>query len=186
MIGGNSHEANLVAENPAVAKAAVGGAYDELLAASKEHPTRAGASSDMITETLSTQPSRYMAQKSAEAGLPTWSYHFDQVPLSERPGTKGTNHGGELAYVFGTRIDKEAWDDEDRKVSQLIGDYWVRFAKTGDPNGAGAPRWEPVTKTASPYMNFDANPRTVQPTPLEDKIEAAVATVAEKTWDASK
>ncbi|MBS0363473.1 MAG: carboxylesterase family protein [Proteobacteria bacterium] len=184
MIGGNSHEASLVGENTAVAKGALGPAYDALLAASKDHPTRAGAESDLITESLSTQPSRYMAQRNAEAGLPTWSYHFDQVPMSERPGTKGTNHGGELAYVFGTRVDKETWDDEDRKVSQLIGDDWVRYAKTGDPNGPGAPRWAPVTKTASPYMNFDAGPKTQQPTPLEDRIEAAVVAVAEKAWDA--
>ena len=67
-----------------------------------------------------------------------------------------------------------------------MGDYWTNFAKTGDPNGGGAPHWAPVTKTASPYMHFDAAPHTEQPTPLEDKIEAAVLAVAEKAWDAQK
>ncbi|HEY3951577.1 carboxylesterase/lipase family protein [Phenylobacterium sp.] len=186
MIGGNTHEASLVGENVAVAKQGLGGAYGELLAASREHPTKAGAESDLITESLSTQPSRYMAQRNAAAGLATWSYHFDQVAASERAKAKGTDHGGELSYLFGTRIDRETWDDTDRKVSQMMGDYWVRFAKTGDPNGAGAPAWAPVTKAASPYMDFDASPHTAQPTPLEDRIEAAVVAVAEKAWDAGK
>ena len=186
MIGGNSHEASLVGENVLVAKAGLGPAYPELLEAAKAHPSKAGAESDLITESLSTQPSRYLAQRNAAAGLPAWSYYFDQVAGSDRAKAKGTDHGGELSYLFGTRIDQETWDDTDRHVSQMMGDYWVRFAKTGDPNGAGAPRWEPVTKAAAPFMHFDANPHTEQPTPLEVRIEAAALAIAEKAWDAGK
>ena len=67
-----------------------------------------------------------------------------------------------------------------------MGDYWLRFAKTGDPDGEGAPRWEPVTRTGSPEMVFDAHPHTAQPTALEEKIEAAALAVAEKAWDAAR
>ncbi len=185
MIGGNSHEASLFRENVAGAKAALGAAYPELLDAARAHPTRAGAESDLITQSLAIQPSRYLAQKNAALGLPAYSYYFDQVAGSDRDKAKGTDHGGELSYLFGTRIDKEVWDDQDRHVSQLMGDYWVRFAKTGDPNGVGAPVWGAVTKTASPYMDFDAQPHTAQPSPLETKIEAAALAVATKAWDAA-
>jgi para-nitrobenzyl esterase len=186
MIGGNSHEASLVGENVAVAKAGLGAAYLELLTAAKEHPTKAGAESDLITESLSTQPSRYLAQRNAASGLLAYSYYFDEVAGSDRAKAKGTDHGGELSYLFGTRIDKEVWDETDAHVSQLIGDYWTRFAKTGDPNGAGAPRWQPVTKTVSPFMHFDAQPHTEQATALEAKIEDASVAVAVKAWDAAK
>jgi para-nitrobenzyl esterase len=186
MIGGNSHEASLFRENPAGAKAALGAAYPELLEASKAQPTRAGGESDLITQSLAIQPSRYLAQRNAALGLPAYSYYFDQVAGSDRATAKGTDHGGELSYLFGTRVDKEVWDDQDARVSRLMGDYWVRFAKTGDPNGAGAPHWAPVTKAASPYMRFEAHPHTAQPTPLEDRIEATAVAAAEKAWDAAK
>jgi para-nitrobenzyl esterase len=187
MIGGNSHEASLFGDNPAGAKQALGAAYPELLeAVKKAGPSKAGAEPDLITQSLAIQPSRYLAQRNAAAGLPAYSYYFDQVAASDRAKAVGTMHGGELSYLFGTRIDKETWDDEDRHVSQLMGDYWVRFARTGDPNGAGAPRWAPVTKTASPQMVFDAHPHTAQPTSVEEKVEAAAVATAVKAWDAAR
>ncbi len=187
MIGGNSHEASLFGDNPAGAKAALGAAYPELLeAVRKAGPTRAGAEPDLITQSLAIQPSRYLAQRNAAAGLPAYSYFFDQVAASDRAKAVGTMHGGELSYLFGTRIDKETWDAEDERVSRLMGDYWVRFAKTGDPNGAGAPRWEPVTKAAAPQMVLSGHPHSAQPTEVESKIEAAAVAVAEKAWDAAR
>jgi para-nitrobenzyl esterase len=186
MIGGNSHEASLFGDNPAPAKAALGAAYPELLeAVRKAGPSKAGAEPDLITQSLAIQPSRYLAQRNAAAGLPAYSYYFDQVASSDRAMAVGTMHGGELSYLFGTRIEKEVWDDEDKRVSQLMGDYWVRFAKTGDPNGHGAPNWAPVTKTASPEMVFDAHPHTAQPSAVEDRIEAAAVAMAVKAWDAA-
>jgi para-nitrobenzyl esterase len=187
MIGGNSHEASLFGDNPAPAKQALGAAYPDLLdAVRKAGPSKAGAEPDLITQSLAIQPSRYLAQRNAAAGLPAYSYFFAQVAGSDRAKAVGTMHGGELSYLFGTRLETETWDDEDRHVSQLMGDYWVRFAKTGDPNGAGAPHWARVTKTASPQMVFDAQPHTAQPTMVEEKIEAAVVATALKAWDATK
>jgi para-nitrobenzyl esterase len=139
-----------------------------------------------VTQGAAIQPARYLAQRNAAAGLPAYNYYFDQVAASDRAAAKGADHGWELSYLFGTRLEHETWDETDERVSKLMGDYWVRFAKTGDPNGAGAPRWEPVTKTASPLMVFDARPHTAQPTALEDKILAAAVAVAEKAWDAPR
>lgn len=61
----------------------------------------------------------------------------------------------------------------------------MRFVRTGEPNGAGAPVWAPVTKTTSPYMDFDAQLHTAQPSEVENKIEAAAVALAEKAWDGS-
>ena len=59
----------------------------------------------------------------------------------------GTPHGGEIAFVFGTLgaggfgPPPPPATDEDRAVSQMAQGYWVNFAKTGNPNGAGLPTW---------------------------------------------
>lgn len=79
----------------------------------------------------------------------TYLYQFTMPPkvfVFQIPGVKdwakefGCYHAGELPYLFhflpGSKV-----KDADRKLSQEMMDYWVRFARTGDPNGDGAPQW---------------------------------------------
>jgi len=55
----------------------------------------------------------------------------------------GSPHGGEIAFVFGTLTDRSGstLSPEDTEVSRIAQSYWVNFAKTGDPKGAGLPTW---------------------------------------------
>jgi para-nitrobenzyl esterase len=59
----------------------------------------------------------------------------------------GTPHGGEIAFVFGA-LGTGGFGPppppptvEDQEVSRMAQSYWVNFARTGDPNGAGLPAW---------------------------------------------
>lgn len=99
---------------------------------------------------------RKWASYHADAGQDTFSYFMDHVPpafhiympnqsfleLEGGPRSSGAYHSGDLAYVFGT-LDKVGydWNDADRFVSAQIIDYWTQFAKTGNPNAAGASDW---------------------------------------------
>ena len=57
---------------------------------------------------------------------------------------------------------KLPWRAEDRRISDLMSSYWTNFAKTGDPNGPGLPRW-PAYGGAnnSPVMHFSAESQAI-------------------------
>ena len=71
-------------------------------------------------------------------------YYFDR----QMPGDNaGAFHSAELWYVFGT-LDR-CWRPltrADQELAKMIGGYWANFAKTGNPNGKGLPRWTPCEK----------------------------------------
>jgi para-nitrobenzyl esterase len=73
------------------------------------------------------------------ARAPVFVYQFDRCP-PESPF--GAAHACEIEYVFGTLDSKpRPYQQADRMLSERIADYWVNFARTGDPNGAGLEVW---------------------------------------------
>lgn len=94
------------------------------------------------------EPARFAARAFASDGSPVYLYRFSyvQTALKERLRA-GTPHGGEISFVFGTLggagfgPPPPQPSAQDQAVSRMAQSYWVNFAKTGDPNGAGLPTW---------------------------------------------
>jgi para-nitrobenzyl esterase len=90
------------------------------------------------------EPARFAATAFAANGSPVYLYRFSYVQTAMREQVRaGAPHGGEIGYVFGTLSAGRggAPTPEDLAVSRMAQSYWVNFARTGDPNGAGLPAW---------------------------------------------
>lgn len=92
------------------------------------------------------EPARFAANAFAANGSPAYLYRFSYVASAMRERMRaGTPHGGEIAFVFGTVGSgpgpASTPSPEDLAISKLAQTYWVNFARTGDPNGAGLPVW---------------------------------------------
>ncbi len=104
---------------------------------------------------------------------PVYRYFFDLGSPGDRNHTvsMGAFHSDDIEYVFGTLDSRPEITvrPEDRALSELMQQYWTNFAKTGDPNAPGLPKW-PTYTPADNYqvMHLDATP-AAQPDTLRPR-----------------
>ncbi len=78
--------------------------------------------------------------------------------FNKQNGGIGTWHAGEMPYAYGNLDMKSgAYDKSDKALSDTMVQYWCNFAKTGDPNGKGLPRWSKYNNSPAEYMEFSDN-----------------------------
>jgi para-nitrobenzyl esterase len=46
-----------------------------------------------------------------------------------------------------------------RALAAIMSEAWIHFARTGDPNHAGMPKWPAFSTSTSPTMIFDNRSR---------------------------
>jgi para-nitrobenzyl esterase len=94
---------------------------------------------------------------------PIYRYRFDMAPTPSNANAPrlGAYHSAEIEYVFGQLDSKTdvTWRPDDRQLSDVMQKYWSNFAKNGNPNGAGLPKWPMYTSTDGwPVMYLSAQP----------------------------
>ena len=98
---------------------------------------------------------RTWARMVSASGQRAYLYQFTHVPPGPRAADWGAYHASEISYVFGNlRNPAFKYTDADRRLSDEMSRYWVNFATSGDPNGAGLPKWTAYDPTAEPYLDL--------------------------------
>ena len=84
-------------------------------------------------------------------GKPAYEYYFTKTNNS-----LSNYHAGEIPYAYGNLWRHPGlYNEDDYKLSDIMQQYFVNFAKTGDPNGEGLPKWEARTVGNNQLLQLD-------------------------------
>jgi para-nitrobenzyl esterase len=110
----------------------------------------------VTSDFMMAEPARFVARIAAAAGEPAYEYRFSYVAESKRKKWKGAPHGSEVPFVFDTVAAQHGKHlaSEDEAIARSALDYWVAFAKTGNPDGAGRPHWPQYNAQDDELLNF--------------------------------
>ncbi len=144
----------------------------------------AKSSKDILREsTFSWSTWTWVRLQSEKGKGKAFEYYYDY----HAPDVESSGHGSDVPYAFQTLAGGPggAPKPEDLKLSDMISSYWVNFAKTGDPNGPGLPKWPAFTENDQQAMVFDATP-SARPVPNLDKLKVFDAYISWRREEAKK
>jgi carboxylesterase type B len=109
---------------------------------------------------------RAMVRAAARYSPHVYQYEFTRVSPLARRMMLNAYHGADLSYTFGTLPDSalsiatpglsvrpDDFDETDERLSRAMSGAIVQFAKNGDPNGKGLPKWTPYASGES-YLEY--------------------------------
>jgi para-nitrobenzyl esterase len=102
--------------------------------------------------------------KSRQGGAPAWLYLFNwQTPILD--GRPRAFHCLDIPFAFDNtdKCDHMTGGGPDaRKLGQAMADTWLQFARYGDPNHSGIPKWDAYSDEAGVNLVFDNRIHTAQ------------------------
>jgi para-nitrobenzyl esterase len=108
---------------------------------------------------------QWARNRSATGKAPSYLYYFTRALPGPRSATEGAFHTGEVPYMLDSlwMIPDRPITDQDRRIADQAAQYWANFARTGNPNGPGLPKWENFTENADRVMEIGDNMGMVTP-----------------------
>ena len=119
------------------------------------------------------EPARFIVRTLAAAGQPAYEFRFSYVAESMRKQWQGAPHATEIPFVFDTVAARYGKDlaDADKATAVAANQYWVNFAKTGNPNAKGLPEWPVYTTASDTLMDFSLSGPATKPDPWKVRLD---------------
>jgi len=116
------------------------------------------------TELIMTAPARWLAEATLKKKSKAYVYNVTWAVGTKGGQELGAFHGIDIALLF--RMPGVPWDKSAETMAQIMRRYWIRFARTGNPNGSGLPNWPAYGLPAASYLELGT--QTKRATALHD------------------
>ena len=108
-------------------------------------------------DALFAAPARFLALEHARHGMATFRYRYNYAPPAQDGEPDGAGHCAQVPFVFGNldSLGNTQPASRDLDVSNQLMDYWVAFARRGNPNVTGQPQWPEVKPERDAVLEID-------------------------------
>ncbi len=132
-------------------------------------------------DAVMSEPARLTARTLSAQGVTAYEYRFGYTASGKKANSPfGAPHASELPFVFAKVAQRygQAATPDDYTAARLIHQYWVNFAKAGNPNGQGLPDWPAYTKDNDTILTFTPDASAVAgPDPWKARLDVTEAKV---------
>jgi para-nitrobenzyl esterase len=98
---------------------------------------------------------RLLASLMHRLNRPAYLYEFAYVPEQLRGEVSAAPHGLDVPFVFRNKHPRLPMNDSDMRMAASISEFWLQFARSGNPNPPGIERWQKYDRDTDRWMVFE-------------------------------